>query len=420
MDSIPYLRLQGSKRLLNWRVAMTGRRFVIPGTLTRTLICSVILVAVVPAYAQTERVLHSFSSQHGDGEDPQAGLIFDRAGNLYGTTFGGGPFDWGTVFEITSAGEENVLYAFGGKFPEGSHPNASLVFDKEGNLYGTTLLGGANNGGTVFELTSAGVEEVLYSFGSQSGDGMSPYAGLMFDKKGTLYGTTYGGGAYGSGTVFEITSAGAEKVLYSFGSHLGDGSHPYYAGLVLGKAGKLYGTTYTGGAHGVGTVFEITSAGKEKVLYSFGGQPGDGWKPYAGVVFDKAGDLYGTTLLGGTYGAGTVFEITSSGEEKVLYSFGSQSGDGDEPAASLVFDKAGNLYGTTSQGGVYGGGAGGYGTVFEITTGGTEKVICEFGAQSGDGYYPFSGSVLDGQGNLYGTTSQGGAYGLGTVFEVSP
>ena len=98
MDSIPYLRLQGSKRLLNWRVAMTGRRFVIPGTLTRTLICSVILVAVVPAYAQTERVLHSFSSQHGDGEDPQAGLIFDRAGNLYGTTFGGGPFDWGTVF----------------------------------------------------------------------------------------------------------------------------------------------------------------------------------------------------------------------------------------------------------------------------------------------------------------------------------
>jgi uncharacterized repeat protein (TIGR03803 family) len=395
-------------------------RFLTPGVLKQTLLCAVLSIAVLPALAQSEKVAYSFSVQNADGQDPQAGLVLDQAGNLYGTTFGGGPFGWGTVFEITPAGEEKVLYAFGGKNPEGMHPNGSLVFDKAGNLYGTTVLGGTNNAGTVFEITAAGTEEVLYSFGSRSGDGMTPYAGMVFDTKGNLYGTTYGGGAHGVGTVFQITTGGTEKVIYSFGSHTLDGSHPYYAGLVLGKSGRFYGTTYGGGAHGAGTVFQINASGKEKVLYSFGGQPGDGWDPYATVVLDKAGNLYGTTLLGGAYGDGTVFEMTSTGEEKLLYSFGSQSGDGNEPTAALVLDTAGNLYGTTSQGGLYGVEARGYGTVFEITTGGTEKVLYEFGAQSGDGNYPIAGLVFDKKGNLYGTTEAGGAYGLGTVFVVTP
>jgi uncharacterized repeat protein (TIGR03803 family) len=406
--------------MLRWRDAMMRIRFSTAVALTQTLLCVLLLTAVSPAQAQTEKVVYPFSIHNADGQGPQAGLILDKAGNFYGTTFGGGPFGWGTVFEITSAGEEKVLYAFGGKNPEGMHPNASLVFDKVGNLYGTTLLGGTNNAGTVFEISAAGTEEVLYSFGSRSGDGETPYAGLVFDKKGNLYGTTSGGGAHSAGTVFEITTGGAEKVIYSFGSHTLDGSYPYYAGLVLGKAGRFYGTTYAGGAHGLGTVFQVNESGKEKVLYSFGGQPGDGWKPYATVVLDKTGNLYGTTLLGGAFGEGTVFEMTSTGEEKLLYSFGSQSGDGNEPTASLILDTPGNLYGTTSQGGLYGVQTGGYGTVFEITTAGTEKVLYEFGAQSGDGNYPIAGLVFDEKGNLYGTTKAGGSSGLGTVFEGTP
>jgi uncharacterized repeat protein (TIGR03803 family) len=394
----------------------------------RTLVVfsALLVVAALPALAQTEKVLYSFGNQSGDGYYPYAGLVFDGKGNLYGTTYNGGEYicahvGCGTVFEITSAGTEKVIHSFGGQSGDGYWPEGGLIF-KEGNLYGATTEG-AYLAGAVFEIATtgkkAGTEKVLYSLGSQSGDGHYPYGNLVADKEGNLYGTTNGGGN-DYGTVFEITSAGTEKVLYSFGSQSGDGMGPV-AGLVLDKEGNLYGTTTEGGAYGAGTVFEITSAGTEKVLYSFGSQPGDGYYADSGLIF-RGGNLYGTTFEGGVYGDGTVFEFSTTGKkagtEKVLYSFG-QSGDGSYPQAGLVFDKTGNLYGTTFNGGAVGNGA-----VFEITSvgkkGSTEKVLYSFGSQPGDGSNPLATLIFDKEGNLYGTTLEGGVYNYGTVFEVIP
>jgi uncharacterized repeat protein (TIGR03803 family) len=399
----------------------------IRGALTLAAFSALLLICNRPAQAQTEKVLYSFGSQSGDATYPAAGLVFDKEGNLYGTTYYGGANNLGTVFEITSAGTEKVLCSFGSQTGDGANPTAGLAFDNKGSLYGTTYYGGANNLGTVFKITSAGTEKVLYSFGSQTGDGNYPEAGLVLDKKGNLYGTTWQGGAYGGqyggyGTVFEITSAGTERVLYSFCSqpNCTDGIGPY-AGLVLHK-GNLYGTTVGGGEYSRGTAFEIVLAGKgagtEKVLYSFGRQLGDAIYPAAGLVFDKKGNLYGTSQEGGLYNWGTVFEITAAGTESVLYHFGSQSGDGYLPYAGLVLHK-GNLYGTTQDGGEFN-----RGTVFEVTAAGTEKVLHSFEGSPGDGFLTQVSLVFDKKGNLYGTTFYGGAYGgefgYGTVFEVTP
>ncbi|MFZ0686144.1 MAG: choice-of-anchor tandem repeat GloVer-containing protein [Terriglobales bacterium] len=383
------------------------------GAATLAFLSLLLLISARPAQAQTEKVVYSFGSQSGDGGSSWAGLVFDKKGNLYGTTSSGGDNLNGTVFEITS-GTEKVLYSFGSRSGDGNSPVAGLVIDKKGNLYGTTEDGGEYSEGTVFEITSAGEETVLYSFGSRSGDGSYPVAGLVLDTKDNLYGTTSGGGTHGGGTVFEISSAGEETLLYSFGSRSKDGNNPV-AGLVFDTRGDLYGTTRLGGEHNEGTVFEITSAGEEKVLHSFGGRSGDGYNPVAGLVFDTKGNLYGTTQLGGEYNDGTVFEITSGGTEKVLHTFAGGAGDGAGPLAGLVFDKKGNLYGTTVNGG-----ADGSGTVFEITSSGTEKLIYSFAGGAGDGAGPFAGLVFDKSGNLYGTTINGGAYSVGTVFEVTP
>jgi len=227
----------------------------------------------------------------------------------------------------------------------------------DGNLYGTTTKGGANsNAGTVYKITTAGAETVMWSFGG-SGDGVNPYASPIQASDGNLYGTTYGGGANGAGTVFKITTAGAETVLWSFGGS-GDGALPD-SGLMQASDGNLYGTTTSGGTNGAGTVFKITTAGAETVLWSFGGS-GDGAKPYGGLIQASDGNLYGTTYGGGANGAGTVFKITTTGAETVLWSFGG-SGDGVNLDGALMQASDGNLYGTT-----YGGGANGAGTVFNI------------------------------------------------------
>src|SRR5271167_2273777 len=403
-----------------------------------------VTVLVTSTWAATnwkEKVLHTFSDNGTDGADPEAGLIFDAAGNLYGTTYVGGAYGEGTVFELTPAAgggwTERVLYSFCSQrsCTDGETPGAGLIFDAAGNLYGTTSGGGTGTYfGTVFELTpTAGggwMEQVLHSF--NGGDGYWPFAGLIFDAAGNLYGTTYVGGAYGEGTVFELTPAAGggwtERVLYSFCSQRSctDGETPG-AGLIFDAAGNLYGTT-SGGGTGTyfGTVFELTpTAGggwMEQVLHSFNG--GDGYWPFAGLIFDAAGNLYGTTYVGGAYGEGTVFELTPAAgggwTERVLYSFCSQRSctDGETPGAGLIFDAAGNLYGTTS-----GGGTGTYfGTVFELTPtaggGWMEQVLHSF--NGGDGYWPFAGLIFDAAGNLYGTTYVGGAYGEGTVFELTP
>jgi uncharacterized repeat protein (TIGR03803 family) len=272
-----------------------------------------------------EVVLHRFCLQSNnckDGAVPWAGLVFDKEGNLYGTTqaggSGGGGVGSGTVFKVyPSSGREVVFYSFCSQSncTDGAEPEAGLVLDKEGNLYGTTIEGGANMVGTVFEVTPSRKETVLYNFCPTNGcaDGAFPRAGLVFDTKGNLYGTTnYGGAGTGSnGTVFEVTpSTGSETVLYSFCSqdNCTDGSRPY-AGLVFDKKGNLYGTTIAGGANSLdGTVFEVTPSGEETVLHSFTGAP-DGAYPRAGLVFDGRGNLYGTTYEGGAYNGGTVFKL---------------------------------------------------------------------------------------------------------------
>jgi len=246
-----------------------------------------LLTAAQPALAQTETVLYSFGGYSGDGNNPYAGLVMDKKGNLYGTTAWGGAYTNGSVFKVTPAGEESVLYSFG-DFPDGGEPLAGLIMDKDGNLYGTTCCVGAYWEGTVFKVTPSGEETVLYSFeGGQSGDGGYPLGGLIMDKEGNLYGTTSFGGtstncAGGCGTVFKVTPTETETLLYSFeGSASGDGEDPQ-AGLIMDKKGNFYGTTFEGGAYDEGTVFKVASSGKETVLYSFGPNTQTATAPWRG------------------------------------------------------------------------------------------------------------------------------------------
>jgi uncharacterized repeat protein (TIGR03803 family) len=351
---------------------------------------------------------------------------------------------------LVSRRAEKVLHNFNGK--DGYEPKAGLIFDPSGNLYGTTIFGGtsfeeggAYGYGTVFELRpKAGggwAEKVLYSFCSLTNciDGDYP-SGLIFDTSGNLYGTTSEGGAYGGGTVFELTpkAAGgwAEKVLYSFNANSTDG-YGSLAGLVFDASGNIYGTTYFGGASGNGTVFELMpkadSGWVEKVLYSFnGGTDGNGVN--AGLIIDALGNLYGTTSEGGTHYAGTVFRLTHKADgrwtEKILHNFGYYNGkDGSTPNGSLILDARGNLYGTTYFGGDRICDGYGCGAVFELTpkAGGswTETVLHNFNANGKDGYYPQANLIFDASGNLYSTTYEGGGYicgyyTCGTAFELTP
>jgi uncharacterized repeat protein (TIGR03803 family) len=274
----------------------------------------------------TEKILHSFNNDGKDGINPSAGLIFDCSGNLYGTTSLGGAFGTtytgGTVFEFSpQAGvgwTEKILHSFNFNGKDGYSPTANLIFDAFGNLYGTTNLGGSHNDGTVFQLTPSGsgqwAEVPLHDFG-RVGDGQFPYVGLISDRMGNLYGTTSHGGAYGEGTAFELTRKGGgvwnEKILHSFHNDATDGSRPY-ASLMLDAAGNVYGTTVSGGTYGYGTVFELIPSASggwsERVLHDFNFGT-DGYSPDAGLILDNAGNLYGTTPYGGTYNSGTVFEI---------------------------------------------------------------------------------------------------------------
>jgi uncharacterized repeat protein (TIGR03803 family) len=389
-----------------------------------------LLAAAQPAQTQTETVLYSFCPGGiacTDGATPRAGLIMDKEGNLYGTTWwGGSNYYYGTVFKLTPSGTETVVYSFcsQGGCADGYNPSADLILDKEGNLYGTTEVGGPSSGGTVFKLAPSGTETVLYGFGSQSEEFYYPYAGLITDEMGNLYGTTSEGGAStnclnGCGTVFKLTPSGTETVLHSFGNQSGDGYYPI-GGLIMDKLGNLYGTTSVGGAFGGGTVFEVTSTGQEIVLHSFGSQSGDGAYPYAGLIMDKLGNLYGTTVNGGAKNYGTVVELSPTGTETVLYSFTGGDKNGKHPYAGLIMDKKGNLYGASLDGHGHTRGA-----VFELSPkkkarAWTFTSLHAFDSRSGDGDAAIGTLVLDKEGNLYGTTAYGGAYGYGTVFKVAP
>jgi uncharacterized repeat protein (TIGR03803 family) len=383
----------------------------------------------------SETVLHSFLGG-SDGATPESSLIADGEGNLYGTTAlggggskcGNGNGGCGTVFKLAPSGTETIVHAFAGG-SDGSYPYGGLLADQGGDLFGTTA-GGGGGSSIVFELAPDGAETILHTF-QGGGDGFSPQGNLVADQNGNLYGTTYYGGntggacgSLGCGTVFEVAVRGTETVLYAFqgGS---DGIHPE-GDIVLDASGNLYGTTVQGGtggpcpdgSTGCGTVFKLAPGGTKTVLDNFQGGS-DGAFPRGGLLMGASGNLYGTTWSGGGCamgdGCGTVFKVASDGSESVLYAFQAGS-DGAAPVAGVVMDKAGNLNGTTYFGGSTRCHGSGCGTVFKVAPDGTETVLHAFGGTRGKN--PAAALLAGKHGKLYGTTVTGGKTNDGVVFIV--
>jgi uncharacterized repeat protein (TIGR03803 family) len=409
--------------------------------------------------APADQVLYNFMKAQGDDHSP-SGLIRDAAGNLYGTTYSGLAGQAGNVFELSpqQGGGWNftVLHKFKFMTSDGAYPSGSPTMDAAGNLYGVTKNGGTGcpgegslGCGIVYELSpnegGGWTEKILYNFQGNTIDGIGPLGSLTFDAEGNLYGTTVGGGVgdgdLGGGTVYELSpqSGGSwtEKVLYTF-VYPGQAGYAPSAGVIFSANGNLYGTTYGGGSdpscsgsYGCGTVFELSSDGNgnwtETVLHNFKNNSPDGVFPVSNLLMDATGNLYGATSEGGSYagscdgyGCGVVYELSlkQNGlwKEKILYSFLGNGMDGIFPAGNILFDPSGNIYGAAYKGGNHGKGA-----IFELVQPGTgkwtEKIRHNFGSSTNDGHYP-NGVVLDPLGDLYGTTSNGGTYDGGTVFQL--
>lgn len=391
------------------------------------------MTMLAPTYtlAQTETLLHSFTGQP-DGQFSYAPLIFDSAGNLYGTTSGGGSHGGGTAFKLTPNGSggwtEAALYNFGSSSVDASEPNGGLIFDSAGNLYGTTVYGGTYGYGTVFELRLNGghwAEKILHSFNDNGKDGFYPQSSVGLDSAGNVYGTTTEGGTANGGIVYELVSGNGgqytERIVHSFANpqnQQANDSHP----LIFDAAGNLYGVSMIGGKNSSGVAFELmpqASGGwKYKVLWNFGGVSGE--YPRSNLLFDSAGNLYGTTNAGDN-GYGTLYELSPAANgqwtEKTLVAFDT-FGLAEYPLGEIAFNPAGDILGTS-----FIGGPGSLGTVWEASPAGggswTTTVLHDFGSGT-DGYYPVGGVVVDSSGNVYGTTSVGGTASLGTVWEVTP
>ena len=302
----------------------------------------------------TYTVLHSFSSSLYDGEQPLAGLVEGSDGKFYGTTLNGGASNLGSVYSISASGSFTLLHSFSIKPMDGEHPYAGLVQGTNGNFYGTTSLGGVNGAGTVFSVTSSGTFSQVYSFSTAATDGETPYSGLLQAADGNFYGTTYAGGANGLGTVYEISNisayTGTFTLLHSFSSATTDGENPY-AGLVQGTDGYLYGTTSAGGASTYGTVFKVQPAGSNfTLLHSFSVASTDGATPYGGLVQGSDGNLYGTTSAGGARDYGTVFQVQPAGSSLKLVNSSPSGAMGQDPLSGLVQGTDGAFYGTNSAG----------------------------------------------------------------------
>jgi uncharacterized repeat protein (TIGR03803 family) len=392
-------------------------------SINRIAIGFVALAALaLPAAAAMETVLYSFPNS-GTG-DPLGTLHF-KNGSLCGTGGGNYMYGDGQVFKLTNSGgawNETTLLTFDGS--NGSAPFTGPMPGPDGVFYGTTY--GAYNGGNVYALSKKGgkwVGSTIWAFGG-AGDGTQPECDLVMDKSGNLYGTTYGGGTYNAGTVFELSKVNGvwtETLLHSFRGN-GDGVEPY-AGLLMAGSGTFYGTTIYGGSYGNGTVFKLfQSRGvwKLKIIHSFDG--GDGYEPWGPVIRDKNGALYGTTQAGGAWDVGVVFMLSPAGgkwTETVLHTFPFQNGsnDGYEPTAGLTWGPSGSLYGTTSAGNA------GSGTALELTQSGgvwTETILHQFHRRKYDGGYVQGGVTLDENGALYGMTAGGGKYDYGTVWKITP
>jgi uncharacterized repeat protein (TIGR03803 family) len=386
------------------------------------------LMAVPPsARAQTFSVLYSFASE-ADGDRPD-GVIRDAAGNLYGTTYYGGSNGNGTVFKLDTAGKKTILHLFTGQpdgdGPNGVVRDAAGNLYGT-TSFGGSGCPGQHGCGTVFKLDASGKETVLHRFGGH-GDGTFPTVGLIRDAVGNLYGTTYYGGTLaacdgvGCGTIFKLDASGKETVLHSFTGGT-DGLGPY-GGLIRDAAGNLYGAAQAGGTNSYGTVFKVDATGKFTVLHSLNAT--EGCSPSASLFRDAAGNLYGTTPGCGEFGGGTVFKVDPAGKATLLYSFTGGT-DGGGPWGPVVQDKAGNLYGATGFGGdltslcAEVNNTPGCGVVFEIDATGQYSVLHTFDGT--DGQWAYYGVIRDAAGNLYGTTAEGGTKTCycGTVFKVEP
>jgi uncharacterized repeat protein (TIGR03803 family) len=364
----------------------------------------------------TFHLLYQFKAGPG-GAEPYATPIIDSKGNLYSTTCNDGAFASGVVWKLSPTGKETVLYNFKQTGGGGGMPYSSLIRDAAGNLYGTTQFRGIYGGpcgalgcGTVFKVDPSGNETVLHRFTGKANDGMTSEQGLVADPAGNLYGTTTHGGHKGLGVIFKIDPSGKWSILHSFDFNI-EGFFSYGGTLLRDSAGNLYGTTEVGGAVGSGTVFKLGPGGKLTVLHAFGGT-GDGAGPIGNLVKDAAGNFYGVTEFGGAFGLGTVFKIDAKGVETVLYSFSGTKGDGLSPVGGLVRDDAGNLYGTTNSGGAHF-----LGTIFKLDTNNKETILHQFDGATGRN--PEFALLLDSKGTLYGTAFQGGAYGGGVVFKLT-
>ncbi len=407
-----------------------------PSSYLTTAVLAMFALAMVLVHgagaASTTKVIYSFAGDE-DGEYPDTELVRDDAGILYGTTVQGGDFGGGTAFQLTPSGTHTVLYDFPGGLG-GSQPYGGVTLDAQGNLYGTTVVGGTGGAceegcGIAYKLTNNGgtwTETVLHNF-TGGNDGSGPGAGLTLDPRGNLYGMTPTGGAFGMGTIYQLHPAQDGtwrfKLVHAFtgGADGGSGSK---GRMIFDDEGHLYGAATVGGANGAGTVFELRMRDgrwRLKTLDSFKGQPDAGF-PYGGLIFDESGNLYGTTYYDGANDLGAVYQLHprpgGTWRERVLYSFKGGS-DGSNSISNLLFDD-GNLYGTTSEGGAPGCSCG---TIFKMTPGGhgnwTESVVYAF-TGTPDGRYSYNGMVADSAGTFYGTTVLGGADDEGSIYQFTP
>jgi uncharacterized repeat protein (TIGR03803 family) len=392
---------------------------------------AVFAISATSSLASTTHIIYSFAGDT-DGEYADTDLVVDSAGNIYGSTVLGGDFGSGTVFKVTPGGQHSGLYSFTGG-ADGGEPYKGVTLDAQGNLYGTAVTGGGGGCeggcGVVYKVTNSNgswSQSVIYSF-SGGNDGSGPGAGLTFDRFGNLYGMTPTGGAYGVGVIFQLQPmhGGGWKfnVIHPFtGGNDGSGGS---AGRLVIHNGRLYGVTTAGGANGKGIVFELSQvnpvAWNFRTLYAFRGQPDAGF-PYGGVTFDAAGSLYGTTYYDGAYNLGSVYELTPEGAgtwtEKVLYSF--QGGnDGSGSIANVLFDATGNMYGTTSQGGA----SCSCGVIFKLSPDGhgnwSESISYRFQGPP-DGAFAYNGMVVGLGGAFYGSTVHGGPTDDGTIYKFQP
>jgi uncharacterized repeat protein (TIGR03803 family) len=383
----------------------------------------VLSAALADANAHHVTVLYAFKGG-SDGAYPGGQLVRDRSDNFFGTTYQGGGTacsgsGCGTVYEVSPNGADVVVYSFKGG-NDGAYPLTGVVRDSRANLYGTTYQGGGTGCGglgcgVAFKIAPDGTETILHSFQGGS-DGAFPRAGLLLDRSGNLYGTTYGGGTEsrlcgpdGCGTAFKISSKGTETLVYTFCSQQNclDGSNPRGA-LIMDSAGHLYGTTGAGGSGGSGTIFELGTSGQESVLYSFciKAECVDGEGPAAKLTMDSAGSLLGTTVEGGDWGEGTVFRLASDGTETVLLSF-NPSSDGINPESGVVIDKSGNIYGAPGEPGNR---CKKFGLVLKLTPAGEERIFCTPEAVSGD--------MIENNGELYAPAFPNAKRDMGMVFRL--